>query len=159
MTGACYDPTTDTWTPIANPSRMSPRHFHQASGTGSQMIVWVGASDPQGISYDPATDRSTSISALDVPTPTFLGASVWTGEEMLVWGGCMTYTTGYCSAVSASGGRYNPVTNTWAGIASESASSARYYHTAVWSGDAMVIWVGGSRRRMLQYWKCLHSGQ
>ena len=140
--GARYDPTTDTWTPIANTSGLTPRHFHQAIWTGSQMIIWGGASDPQGISYDPATDTWTPISALNAPAPTFFGASVWTGQEMLVWGGCMTYTLGYCSTVSASGGRYNPVTNTWAGIASQSAPSARYYHTAVWSGDAMVIWGG-----------------
>jgi N-acetylneuraminic acid mutarotase len=142
--GARYDPSTDTWTPIANTSGLTPRHFHQAIWTGSQMIVWGGTTDPQGIAYDPATDTWTLISALNAPAPTFFGASVWTGEEMLVWGGCMTYTTGYCSTVSASGGRYNPVTNTWAGIASQSAPSARYYHTAVWTGDAMVIWGGCS---------------
>ena len=142
--GARYDPATDTWTPIANTSGLTPRHFHQAIWTGSRMIVWGGTTDPQGVSYDPATDTWPPISAQNAPAPTFFGASVWTGEEMLVWGGCLAYTLGRCSTVSASGGRYNPVTNTWAGIASQSAPSARYYHTAVWSGNAMVIWGGCS---------------
>ena len=140
--GARYNPATDTWTPIGNTAGLTPRHFHQAIWTGSRMIVWGGATDRQGIAYDPSTDIWTSISTLNAPISTFLAASVWTGSEMIVWGGCTTYSTSYCSAYVASGGRYNPVTDSWTSVAIQTAPDARLYHTAVWTGDAMVIWGG-----------------
>jgi hypothetical protein len=56
---------------------------------------------------------------------------------MIVWGG-------YDNAgPTQTGGRYNPITDTWIPTSTAAANpSARYYHTAVWSGSAMIVWGG-----------------
>jgi hypothetical protein len=87
----------------------------------------------------------------DTWTPTMLGANVaaaryhhtavWTGSEMIVWGGIGA--VGYLST----GGRYDPATDSW--IASSltngsgaNAPTARFSHTAIWTGSEMIVWGG-----------------
>jgi N-acetylneuraminic acid mutarotase len=64
---------------------------------------------------------------------------VWTGTVMIVWGGYGSSTT------LLSGGRYNPVADSW-NVTNSGANvpSARAGHTAVWSGTVMVVWGGGA---------------
>jgi hypothetical protein len=40
------------------------------------------------------------------------------------------------------GGRYNPATDSWTAITINNAPSARFFHTAVWSGNEMIVWGG-----------------
>ncbi|GAN33563.1 MAG: hypothetical protein L6Q53_06590 [Candidatus Brocadia sinica] len=40
------------------------------------------------------------------------------------------------------GGRYNPTTNTWTATSTTGAPSARFRHTAVWTGAQMIVWGG-----------------
>src|SRR5436190_24049582 len=40
------------------------------------------------------------------------------------------------------GGRYNPGTDSWTATSTTSAPSARYLHTAVWTGSEMIVWGG-----------------
>src|SRR6266536_5185244 len=56
---------------------------------------------------------------------------------MLIWGGL----DDTFSPVS-DGARYNPVANSWAAVTDTGAPSARYAHTAVWTGSEMIIWGG-----------------
>ena len=56
---------------------------------------------------------------------------------MIVWGG-----SGNTFQVNT-GGRYNPITDSWTAISTTSAPAARYRHTAVWTGSEMIVW-GGS---------------
>jgi hypothetical protein len=58
---------------------------------------------------------------------------------MIVWGGCGTG----CSIVLNTGGRYDPGTDSWAATSTTSAPSARFEHTAVWTGSEMIVWGGG----------------
>jgi N-acetylneuraminic acid mutarotase len=62
--------------------------------------------------------------------------AVWTGTEMIVWGG--QGAGGFLD----SGGRYDPVTDTWAPTSSVNVPQARYFHTAVWTGTEMIVWGG-----------------
>ena len=55
---------------------------------------------------------------------------------MIVWGGWAN--TGYTNT----GGRYNPVADTWQATTTINAPSARDGHTAVWTGTRMVVWGG-----------------
>jgi N-acetylneuraminic acid mutarotase len=79
-------------------------------------------------------------------TPSFLldgrlnPKAVWTGTEMIAWGG---YDLNI-SAPVATGGRYNPATNTWSQITSSGAPSARSGHLMVWTGSEMLVWGGTS---------------
>ncbi|MBI1745796.1 MAG: hypothetical protein HYR55_04315 [Acidobacteria bacterium] len=70
------------------------------------------------------------------PDVRYLHAAVWTGTEMIVWGG---YAGG---PTFNTGGRYDPITDTWMATSDGGAPSTRFYHTAVWTGTAMIVWGG-----------------
>ena len=64
---------------------------------------------------------------------------IWTGSQMIVWGG-------YSGGIGYNdGGLYDPIHDTWAvnGTSLTNAPTARYLHTAVWTGSQMIVW-GGS---------------
>ena len=54
---------------------------------------------------------------------------------MIIWGGTD-------DAELATGGRYDPLTDSWSITSSTGAPAARRQHTAVWTGGAMIIWGG-----------------
>jgi hypothetical protein len=61
---------------------------------------------------------------------------VWTGEAMVVWGG-------YQEPIFLNtGGRYDPVSDTWSPTSITDAPEGRFLHTAVWAGDRMIVWGG-----------------
>ncbi len=116
------------------------RFEHTAVWTGSEMIIWGGASNyvyvNSGARYNPATDTWTSTStATDVPLPRHSHTAIWTGNEMIIWGG-------YNGTALNSGARYDPVNDSWIPIASTSAPSPRFGHKVVWTGSAMIVWGG-----------------
>jgi N-acetylneuraminic acid mutarotase len=101
--GGRYNPRTDTWTPTSSGvSTASARFGHVANWTGSEMLVWGGASiepDNGGGRYDPSTDTWEPI-LMDTNAPSFYEqTAVWTGTEMIVWGGEPITSTGarYCA--------------------------------------------------------------
>jgi N-acetylneuraminic acid mutarotase len=109
------------------------------------MIVWGGATAAaqtsntnSGAMYDPAAFEWTDTSVVNVPSPRRDHTAVWTGSEMLVWGG----RHGSANGALATGGRFDPATNTWQPIATADAPEARYQHTAVWTGSEMIVWGG-----------------
>jgi len=66
--------------------------------------------------------------------------AVWTGTEMIVWGG--ETASGFSTNT---GGRYNPVTDTWiATSTSGDVPVSRIHFSAVWTGSEMIVWGGWS---------------
>jgi N-acetylneuraminic acid mutarotase len=58
---------------------------------------------------------------------------------MIVWGGADPLT----STIFNTGGQYDPVGNTWTtATTTAGAPTARYSHTAVWTGTRMIVWGG-----------------
>jgi hypothetical protein len=55
---------------------------------------------------------------------------------MAVWGG--VGTDGFLN----SGGRYDPVADSWTPTSTTGAPIARSSHTAVWTGGQMIVWGG-----------------
>ena len=55
---------------------------------------------------------------------------------MIVWGG------GENSLPSNTGGRYDPGTDSWTATTTANAPTARFNHTAVWTGSEMIVWGG-----------------
>ena len=51
---------------------------------------------------------------------------------MIIWGG-----TGFQNT----GGKYNPNTDSWSATTVTNAPDGRISHTAVWTGNDMVVWV------------------
>ena len=128
--------------PPAQPARPSPRGYHTAVWTGSEMIVWGGTDNVNAFNtggrYNPSTDTWTATSTTSAPSARFCHTAVWTGSEMIVWGGAdVQYSP------LNTGGRYNPSTDSWTATSTTDAPDARYCHTAVWTGSEMIVW-GGS---------------
>jgi hypothetical protein len=152
--GAAYNPQTDSWRRIADAP--VPGYAHTTIWTGEEMIVWGGSDDyesegthgfprsfiNEGAAYDPATDTWRMLEPSPVE-PRGWHTAVWTGEEMIVWGGVRSpCTTAPCDTVAAMAGTYDPDTGIWREIP-DGPLPGRVDHTAVWTGQNMIVW-GGS---------------
>jgi N-acetylneuraminic acid mutarotase len=142
-TGARYDPLLDSWTPMSSvgaPPETS--HGSAAVWTGDEMIVWGGADGLQmrdtGGRYDPVLDSWSAVSTDGAPLARYRHTAVWTGDEMIVWGG---WSYPPLTALD-SGGRYDPSTDSWTPTSLVDAPNPRSNHTAVWTGDEMIVWGG-----------------
>lgn len=147
--GARYDPATDSWRPLAA-APLSGRGGYAAVWTGREMIVWGGncgedCLPAEGARYDPAKDAWTQVSATGAPPPRSGPSAVWTGTEVIFWGGAANRYDGRQTSYpvgQGDGGRYDPVADAWRPVAA--GAGARYGHTAVWTGEQMLVWGGTS---------------
>ncbi len=89
-------------------------------------------------------DVWTATSTTNAPLGRQYHTAVWTGSEMIVWGG---KSNGFPEQLNT-GGRYNPSTDSWTATSTANAPSARFEHTAIWTGSEMIVWGGfdGSSR-------------
>jgi N-acetylneuraminic acid mutarotase len=150
-TGGKYNPNTDGWTAVSNTNAPQARTSHTAVWTGTDMIVWGGQADfttyfDTGGRYDPNTDSWTNTSTDKAPASRGYHTAVWTGNEMIVWGG-YSYD-GNNEHFWNTGGKYDPSTNIWTAITTAKAPDGREIHTAVWTGDEMIVWGGYNRSRL-----------
>jgi N-acetylneuraminic acid mutarotase len=139
-TGGRYNPSTDSWITTNTANAPSARARHTAVWTGDEMIVWGGDNDNTGGRYNPATNNWTDTCILEAPDARSGHTAVWTGSEMIVWGGSVVYNGTFF--LFNDGGRYNPGTNNWTATSTTNAPSPREVHTAVWTGNEMIIWGG-----------------
>ncbi len=136
-----YDPQTDAWsawTSAGGP--YAQRHGHAAVWTGTAMIIWGGVDAAgntlnTGTRFEPRSQSVIDITTTGAPAGRTYPSAVWTGSEMIVWGG---YNN---DGALATGGRYNPSTNSWQGMATTTLEG-RYSHAAVWTGSEMIVWGG-----------------
>lgn len=155
--GGRYNPVTDTWVAVSLANAPSTRWYHTSVWTGTEMIIWGGTEQNTGGRYNPVKDTWLSTSITNAPSARSNHSAVWTGSEMLVWGGFGYDSEKHGSAKFATGARYNPATDTWLPIGITNAPSARYYHTAVWTGSKMLVW-GGYGDDSLGYGIKLNTG-
>jgi hypothetical protein len=143
-TGGLYDPASNTWTATSTAGAPSARSGATAVWTASEMIVWGGYVGFGGTKfntggiYKSAPDTWTPTSTAGAPSARGSHTAVWTGSRMIVWGG----STGTGVTPVRTGGIYDPATDTWATTSTVGAPSARYDHTAVWTGSKMIVWGG-----------------
>lgn len=143
--GACVaGKCADAWEPTSTVDAPTPRTRHVAvwDTAGNRMIVW-GGNGPGGMQasggmYDPATNTWTPTSTVNVPAGRQDATAIWDDAHklMIVWGGRIGGTP------TDTGGIFDPATNTWVHVSSDNAPSARYGHTAVWTGTRMIVWGG-----------------
>ncbi|MCI0618658.1 putative Ig domain-containing protein, partial [bacterium] len=145
--GARYNPSSDSWVGISYDNNIpSSQVFHSAIWTGTEMIVWGGGGLSPGSNtggrYDPALNNWTPTSTgANVPDGRYSHTGVWSGSEMIIWGGY----SGFLNSFLNSGGGYDPVSDSWTATSiGSNVPAARYYHTAIWSGNEMIIWGGTS---------------
>jgi hypothetical protein len=133
--GAKYNPTFDTWTTITSASPGT--QADSAVWTGTEILLWYGPG-VSGERYNPSLDIWTTITTDQAPSNRSYYSFVWTGTEMIIWGG--TPSIGHKPLNN--GACYNPFLDTWRPITTTGAPSARWRHTAIWSGREMIVWGG-----------------
>jgi len=74
----------------------------------------------------------------DAPAGHYWYTAVWIGTEMIVFGGVGENPYRYLN----DGGRYSPISNSWASLPLAGAPSSRSKQTAVWTGTDMIVWGG-----------------
>jgi hypothetical protein len=97
----------------------------------------VCAEDGGNVCSEGACVAWAALSTAGAPPARSQHTAVWNGSEMLVWGG----RTGP-GAETASGGRYDPVTDSWSAMSEVNAPVARHSHEALWTGTEMLVWGG-----------------
>lgn len=104
----------------------------------------MASSSDQGLSLptilaEPESESETGEGwrVMGFPEGRYGHSSVWTGTEMIIWGG---FSGG---RPLNTGSRYDPLTDTWTGIALAQAPEPRGDHVATWTGTQMLVW-GGS---------------
>jgi len=140
-TGGRYNPTTNVWTATSTVGAPENRGYHSTVWSGTELIVWGGDCDTTfntGGRYNPSTDMWRATSTTNAPASRYLHSAVWSGSEMIVWGGVEFGTGVYFNT----GGRYNPVSDTWQPTTAAGAPTGRTGHRAVWTGNEMVVWGG-----------------
>jgi hypothetical protein len=127
------------------------RWWHDAVWTGEEMIIFGGGSDSHarrdGAAYDPSARTWRTLPRS--PVGGYANSLIWTGEEMITWGGIRNDpdgTQGFPRGFIAKGAAYNPESNTWRTLAT-STLDPRGWHTAIWTGEEMIVWGGVSRSR------------
>lgn len=148
--GAKYNISSGNWTAISDEDAPAGRWCHTAVWTGTEMIVWGGHADgaderSDGGAYDPVADTWRSLSTSGAPAGRIEPTAVWTGTEMIIFGGlAVDDYLGMNEAWSSFGvgARYNPTSDSWSAMSTTGAASSRTAHTAVWTGNEMLIWGG-----------------
>lgn len=129
----------------------SPRSQMSVVWTGTEMIIWGGTGDGFTEKADGARyHQGFNTWAPMAPAPAELEArfehtAVWTGTEMIVFGGIKVdgYLENEVWTTFNNGARYNPANNTWTMLPNTpQAPASRSAHTAVWTGQEMLIWGG-----------------
>jgi N-acetylneuraminic acid mutarotase len=150
--GASYDPSSDSWLPIAN-SPLTALFGQTTVWTGTEMIVWGGyGEDPlypylfglnTGARYNPTSDTwvATSVDS-SVPYGRLAHTAIWTGSEMIIWGGQPRIMVPGKPGPNT-GGRYIPAIDSWVATSvGGGVPGSRTAHSAVWTGREMIVWGG-----------------
>jgi N-acetylneuraminic acid mutarotase len=148
--GAHYAPASDAWTPTPTTGAPAARFDHTVVWTGEEMIVWGGRSsatiaEGSGGRYIPRLGLWIPLAHTGAPTPRVEQTAVWTGSEMIIWGGgdpIIIIGADERPNGLATGARYSPLTNTWTAVSPLAAPGPRRAHSAVWTGQEMIV-VGG----------------
>jgi len=144
--GARYDPLTDAWSETSTVNAPERRAGHTALWTGDEMVVWGGLNANYSTSlgtggrYDPLLDSWTPTSLAGAPSPRDGHSAVWTGNRMIVWGGFEDARD--INTTLGDGASYDPAADAWTAVSTVSYPAARRDHSAVWTGDRMIVWGG-----------------
>jgi len=137
--GMSYDPGNQVWSGVVQMGQPSARASHISAFLHGKMLVWGGyngsSSLDTGAMYDPAT---LAWMATNTPAPErrryHTAVVLDNPARLVVWGG--SSDTGPLN----SGGVFDPSANGWETL--PVVLSARWLHSAVSTGNGMILWGG-----------------
>ncbi len=139
--GGIYNPTTNTWRVMSGINAPAARADQVAAWSGSEMIVFMGATTMDlgspigdGGRYDPATDTWRPLSTTNAPGARVGCASGWMSDKLVIWGSS-GFTDGFL---------YDPTADQWSPITSTNAPSRRQRFAYATSARSLLVW-GGSQ--------------
>lgn len=142
--GGRFLPGGQVWNPVTTTGAPTGRGDHVCVWTGNRMVVWGGRNSggflADGALYDPAANQWTSLNLTGTTEAHSGAASVWTGTRLVLWGGDGLngeLNSGARLFINSAG-----APQTWQTVATLNAPSARTGHTAVWTGQKMLVWGG-----------------
>ncbi len=144
--GGRYNPNSQIWTPTSTVGVPAARDGHIAVWTTSRMLVWGGRNNSglrnDGALYDPIQDSWLTLTNANPPTAAKNAAGVWAGDRFLVWGGRGPFG----DLASGAQLRFSDSTSPtqWVTFSTSGAPSPRSLHTAVWTGQRLLVWGGSS---------------
>ncbi|HTT92003.1 MAG TPA: hypothetical protein VMF65_20780, partial [Acidimicrobiales bacterium] len=146
--GSAADLAGGSWSKM-RPAPLSPRSFATVVWTGSQLVVWGGATsigDSQvpvanGAVWDEATGAWHAIAPSPL-SPREGAAGVWDGRDVFIWGGDNASEQSSSYRLFANGALYDPETNSWQPLP-KSPLSARSRASAIWTGSEVLLVGGG----------------
>jgi hypothetical protein len=116
----------------------------EAVRTGRQVVIIAGASYDtdrvEALVYDPAQESWTWAPRSPLRWRA-AAAVVTTGRQAIVWGGATNLGARGDAQVQGHGAVFDPRQRTWRRI-SAAPIGPRAFHSAVWSGDRMIVWGG-----------------
>jgi hypothetical protein len=143
-TGGRFNPSNQVWTALATNGAPAGRVGHLAAWTGTRMVVWGGRNNlgilGDGGWYDPVADQWTALALANAPSPRFGATVVSTGSRLVVWGGqdqSGALNTGAQLIFGTNG-----LPTAWTTISALNAPSGRTGHSAIWTGQKMLVWGG-----------------
>ncbi len=140
---ARWDARTDQWRPVG-PGFPAMASGYSMVWTGSEALLWGGLQGGRasgaGVRYDPASDRWSAFLASGAPSGRTEQATAWTGSDLVVWGGTAGDTFMDATGLG-DGGMWSP-SDAWRTLSTTGAPTARWGHSAVWTGSELVVWGG-----------------
>ncbi|MCR4318469.1 MAG: hypothetical protein NUW37_19170 [Planctomycetes bacterium] len=139
--GARYNLSRNEWTTMSAENAPSPRSAFASTWTGSKMIVWGGMgadgkSLGDGKLYDPKTDTWENMSSENAPEARIACSfGFWSGSKFIVFGG--STSEGENSGL-ATGGIYDPETDSWQSMAEEGALRGSIAQSGACSESALL---------------------
>lgn len=142
--GGEFAPASPLWRELPIQGAPAGREGHVGVWTGSRMLIW-GGRDAAGLLgdgglYDPVGRVWSGLPEAGAPEARVEAAAAWAGSRFLVWGGLGVNGELASGGILAFTGGSTP--GAWVPMTSVGSPTPRSGHTAVWTGQRLLIWGG-----------------
>jgi N-acetylneuraminic acid mutarotase len=156
--GARYNPSLNSWTPMTSVGAPSPRQIPAMFWTGNRVLLWGGVDDDtggtnvnNGARYNPANNTWLAMTTTNAPAPRGGHTAVFSGAELILWGGQQLNEPGtFDDEYVEVGYRYHATLDSWSTMSPSGEPAARFDHTAIWTGKEMIVWGGDGGEFLLR---------